>query len=395
MIVGFDVSQTGRAKAGCGYVADSLIRHLAAVDTDNEYLLYPTFGDGVWDANWPKTTVQLGQPNVRRGLGHRLFSELETFWRSGSVDLDAALGSPDVVHSNNFFCPTGLRRARLVYTLHDLGFLEHPEWSVEENRLTCFGGVFNASVYADRVVAVSNHTRQHFLATFPHYPAERISVVYPASRFSARPPAARPTDLPPLEPSGFWLSVGTLEPRKNTQRLLRGYARLKAQLGHVPPLVLAGGKGWLMDDFERTIDDLHLHRDVILLGYVRDPVLQWLYENCYAFAYLSMFEGFGLPVVEAMSLGAAVISSNMTSLPEVVGDAGLQVDPLDDDAILAAMLKVSTGEIDRQALKERASARAKTFSWTRAAQDVREIYRELGRTVVPSVGAPRRHHDRA
>jgi len=252
MIVGFDVSQTGERKAGCGYVADGLIRELVKIDPGTHYLLYPTFGDGVWDPRWATSTVRLRQPNVRRASGQRVFSELRRFWRSDASD--EKLGNPDIVHANNFFCPMGLRRARLVYTLHDLGFLLHPEWTTEPNRVTCFRGVFSASVCADHIVCVSESTRAHFLASFPHYPVERTSVVHPASRFAGLPAPPRPDRLAHLQPGGFWLSVGTLEPRKNHARLLRAYARLRAARPTTPPLVIAGGCGWLIADLQPLPD---------------------------------------------------------------------------------------------------------------------------------------------
>src|SRR6185369_12988003 len=120
MRVGFDVSQTGQAKAGCGYFADSVIRNLATIDAENEYILYPTFGDFYWDPAWPSTTCHIAQANFRQGLGHRTVAEVQSFWRSSPPDLEVRLGSPDIVHANNFFCPVGLRHARLVYTLYDL-----------------------------------------------------------------------------------------------------------------------------------------------------------------------------------------------------------------------------------------------------------------------------------
>jgi glycosyltransferase involved in cell wall biosynthesis len=366
VIVGFDISQTGERKAGCGYFADGLIRALAKVDPSTGYLLYPTFGDAVWDPHWPTTTVRLRQPNVRRASGQRLFSELRTFWRSAA--LDAKLGNPDVIHANNFYCPSGVRRARLVYTLHDLGFLLHPEWTTEANRVTCLTGVFNASVFADHVVCVSEYTRAHFLAAFPHYPAERTSVVYPASRFAGLPAPTRPARLSHLEPGGFWLNVGTLEPRKNHLRLLRAYARLRAARPGTPPLVIAGGRGWLMPDLQPLADN------VILLGYATDPELHWLYANCFAFVFPSLFEGFGLPVVEAMSQGAPVITSRTSSLPEVIGDAGLLVDPLDEDALLMTLVQIADDPGARAGLRTRARERASGFAWRAAAQTIHATY---------------------
>ncbi|MDQ6670239.1 MAG: glycosyltransferase family 4 protein [Chloroflexota bacterium] len=375
-VIGFDVSQTGRFKAGCGYMADSLMRQLARADRDNEYILYPTFGPAVWDEHWPRTTLHLHQRNIRRAAGQHKLSDLETFWRQADVDLDAALGNPDVVHSNNFFCPTTLRRARLVYTLHDLAFVDHPEWTTEDNRVTCFTGVLAASVHADHIVAVSHATRDHFLRVFPHYPTRRISVVYSASRFADRSVLGRsPAALRTMPTAGFWLSVGTLEPRKNYTRLLHAYARYVAQAasGGVP-LVIAGGKGWLVDDLEQQIDDLSLRGRVLLLGYVDDAELVWLYEHCFAFVYVSTFEGFGLPVVEAMSFGAPVVAGNTTSLPELVGAAGIMVDPFDEEQISAAMRRVATDSVCRAALRSASFERAKQFSWSDTAKQVLNVY---------------------
>ena len=377
MKIGFDISQTGRLKAGCGYFADSLIRHLAQVDSDNEYVLYPTFGDAYWDPEWPTATCQINQPNFTRGLGHRTYEAAQLFWSNAPTDVEAQLGNPDIIHANNFFCPPGLQKARLVYTLYDLGFLEHPEWTTEQNRIICFTGAFNASLRADCVIAISDYSRRHFLEIFPHYPSDRVVVIYPASRFSGRSEFAQPEGLPPVHPEQFWLNVGTLEPRKNHRRLLQAYARLKAHLGQTYPLVLAGGRGWLMDDFEKSLDSLDLRQDVILLGYVDDAALQWLYQNCFAFVYPSLFEGFGLPVLEAMGLGAAVITSNVSAIPEIVRSAGAMIDPTDEERIFRAMLQLIEQENWRTSLRQASLARATLFSWDRAARKVLDVYAQV------------------
>lgn len=378
MRIGFDVSQTGASKAGCGYFADSLIQHLAQIDTRNEYILYPTFGEYFWDPDWRRSTREINQPNFARGLGHTSFEAARLFWRNPPLDFATQLGGPEIIHSNNFYCPRAPESVRLVYTLHDLAFLEHPEWTTEENRVCCFGGVFDASQHADFVIAVSDYTRRDFLKTFPHYPADRVVVIYEASRLSPQRELDRPRHLPPsLQPDHFWLNVGILEPRKNHVRLLRAYAKLKARVAEPLPLVLAGGSGWLMDGFEDVVKDLGLANDVVMLGYVDDTTLRWLYQNCFAFVFPSLFEGFGLPVVEAMTLGAPVICSDNTSLPEIVGSAGLLVDPYDEDEIFRAMLKLSRGEVSRQALKDKGRGQAARFSWTGTAEEILHEYQEV------------------
>jgi len=387
MKIGFDISQTGAAKAGCGWFADSLIRHLAKLDSENEYVLYPTFGDSCWDADGPESTLAIAQPNFCRGLSHRSHAESQQFWRNPPADLEAQLGAPDIIHANNFFCPTGLVKARLVYTLYDLCFLEHPETTSEANRLVCFNGVFQAGLRADLIIAISQYSRNHFLQTFPHYPADRIAVVHPASRFARQGNLAPSGKLARLQPDRFWLTVGTLEPRKNHRCLLQAYARLKAQAGPTLfPLVLAGGQGWLMDGFAELIKELGLEQDVIGLGYVDDTELQWLYQNCYAFLFPSLFEGFGMPVLEAMTLGAAVIVSDRSSLPEIVGAAGLLVDPLQEEVLAGAMHSLLTGTAKRNTLRQQALTQAREFSWQTAARQVHDLYRQVGQ--LPSYARP-------
>jgi glycosyltransferase involved in cell wall biosynthesis len=376
MKIGFDISQTGSEKAGCGFFADSLIRHLAEIDRENEYILYPTFGNHYLDPHWNSRTCRLDQPNFRRSPGHKTLRAARDFWNTPPDSMEKYLGSPDIIHTNNFFCPRGLQKARLVYTLYDLSFLAHPEWTTEENRIACFEGVFNASIFADFIIAISDYSRNHFLRTFPHYPADRIRTVHPASRFRRSSEAQKPGGLSFLEPDRFWLSVGVLEPRKNHRGLLEAYALLKRDGSKTFPLVLAGGKGWLMDDFKKEAESLGLRQDIILPGYVDDEALQWLYRNCFAFLYPSYFEGFGLPVIEAMSLGAPVIASNTTSLPEVVGQAGMLVDPRSREEICQAMKKLRSDPEFRNSLKEKTIARASQFSWHSAATSTLACYYE-------------------
>jgi len=379
MKIGFDISQTGCGKAGCGYFADSIIQQLARIDLENEYILYPTFGNFFWDPDWKSSTRRIDHPRFRRAEGHTTLDKARSFWSNPPEDLETSLGKPDIIHSNNFFCPHGLESARLVYTLYDLSFLDHPEWHTEENRLGCFEGVFNARLYADVIVSISEYSRRHFLEMFPHFPPERIVVVHPASRFTRNPDLARPAPLLRLKPGEFWLTVGTLEPRKNQLGLLRAYARLKSSLPKTFPLVMAGGQGWLMEDIHRTVADLGLAEDIIMPGYLDDSALQWLYQNCYAMVYPSLFEGFGLPVLEAMSLGAPVISSDVTSIPEIVGDAGILVNPAAEEYVFQAMLNLTKDRSLRDSLRELGMRRSRQFSWEAAALGVLECYRACTR----------------
>jgi glycosyltransferase involved in cell wall biosynthesis len=380
MRIGFDVSQTGAGKAGCGYLADGLIRELAALDHSNEYLLYPAVGDVYWDPECSTSTFRSPNANFRSLPAFEDFETSKRFWQAPPPDFEHRLGEPDIFHSNNYFCPAGLTRSRLVYTLYDMVVVEHPELCTEANRLGCFTSLFRAGIRADFIVAISEFTGRNFQEVFPHYPQDRIRVVYPGSRFSSEVETRRPAGLSNLEPEGFWLSVATLEPRKNHRLLLGAYAMVKCAGLTAMPLVLAGGQGWLMENFHREIHEFNLESDVILTGYVADDELQWLYANCFAFVFPSLFEGFGLPVLEALTLGAPVICSNRTSLPEIAGGAAVLIDPLWAEDLAAAMHKLESGEIARSTLLAAGREKARMFSWRCCAQQILAIYEEvLGR----------------
>ncbi|MEO0967756.1 MAG: glycosyltransferase family 1 protein [Cyanobacteria bacterium J06639_18] len=293
------------------------------------------------------------------------------FWDNSQQIDETRLGNPHIVHANNFSCPR-LNNARVIYTLYDVSFLDHPEFSSEANRWNCFSGVFEASLNADLIIAISNYSKKRFVEIFPHFPVERIKVVYLGSRFEE---VGAEKSVSGLTPGEFLLCVGTLEPRKNLRTTLRAYRRYVDNYSDSKPLVLAGGQGWLEDDLNEFIENLGLSDRVHQLGYIDDSVLRWLYKNCWAFSYPSMYEGFGLPVLEAMSLGAPVITSNTTSLPEVGGDAVLYVNPENESELLDAFVKLRNSDL-RAKLKEFGQNQAQIFGWSKTAFQVLSLYKE-------------------
>ena len=174
----------------------------------------------------------------------------------------------------------------------------------------------------------------------------------------------------------YWLSVGTIEPRKNQRRLAQAYARYLALGGKPMPLILAGGKGWLMEDFQQHLGELGITAQVIMTGYVSDEELIWLYRNCYGNLYPSLFEGFGLPVLEGMQFGAPTLVSNNSSLPEVAGNAAILLDAHDTDAWATAMLQLANDRAMREKLIEAARERARQFNWKKSAQQLLALYAE-------------------
>ncbi len=381
MRIGFDISQTGSNKAGCGYFADSLILALSDLDTQNEYILYPHFGTTFWDPNAERNTRKIDSPNISRKRIGRDFESAFAFWENLTADAEERLGNPDIIHANNYSCPRGFKKARVVYTLYDLSFFDTPDLTTEENRDKCFRGVFSAAVSADFILSISEYSLNRFFETYPHYPKERTGVAHLGSRFfSTDPNDIIGKSVNQLDPDKFWLSVCTLEPRKNLRRLLRAFREHLKHTANAYPLVLAGGKGWMEGELESFIKQLDLSDHVLLLGYVSDEELCWLYKNCFAFAYPSLYEGFGLPVLEAMGFGAAIITSNTTSLPEVGGEAVHYVDPLNVSDMANAFLMLDAKKDYREGLRQKAVFQAMRFSWRKTAQKVLDIYEQVMRT---------------
>jgi glycosyltransferase involved in cell wall biosynthesis len=220
------------------------------------------------------------------------------------------------------------------------------------------------------------------LEIFPHYADTKITVVPLASRYQYDSSLVKPENLAALTSKKFWLSVGTIEPRKNQKFLLQAYAQVKTDQRRsgekMFPLVLVGGIGWMMDDFEEILTDLDLKEDIIWLGYSSEDTVQWLYQNCFCFIYPSLFEGFGLPVLEAMSCAAPIITSNSSSIPEITGkDSALLIDPTRVESLVDAMKACVENKINLLELVKKAMERSKIFSWEKSAEKVLDVYRRL------------------
>lgn len=374
MDIGFDISQTGAGKAGCGYFAHALINAMLAIAPQHNFALYPSFGDFFFDAKMPIANPYR-HDHSSYGPRHLARTTARAFWNQPA--LEDKLGHPDIIHSNNFWAPVQLKSGRLIYTFYDIGFAINPAWTTEVNRLGCFDGVFRASIAADWVVAISEYSRTQFLELYPHFQEERVRVIHPCSRFGDPSlQGTAPAVSRNLASGEFWLSVGTIEPRKNQRLLVEAYAQYIAAGGPTMPLVLAGGKGWLMEGFPQYLAELGIADHVIMTGYVSDNELIWLYRNCYANLYPSLFEGFGLPVLEGMQFGAPTVSSNATSLPEVAGDAAILLSPQYPAAWTQAMLELASSPGKRNQLAQASVARAKQFKWDNSARAMLAVYDE-------------------
>jgi glycosyltransferase involved in cell wall biosynthesis len=379
MKVGLDVSLVAGERAGGGEYAYQLARALPRVDPSVSYLLYPVFYYIV-HPEYPKAELPEAA-NMRVAFQGLLPRDVMSFWRPDGPAMfkEWLLGPVDLVHSTTFCVPSfRLRPKRLVVTIYDLSFITHPELHLPANVAHCLAGTRLAIEQADAIIAISEHTRRDLLERLAA-PAERITV----TPLAHDPGFARVTDGRRLAaarkryglPEHFVLFLGALEPRKNLLRLLEAYAALPAGLRQDVGLVVAGMSGWLNDPIRGRVAELGLDRSVHFAGYVDAGDLSALYSLATALAYPSLYEGFGLPVLEAMACGTPVLTSNVSSLPEVAGEAAMLVDPADVESIAAGLRELLESASRRAALAALGTARAATFSWDRCARQTLEVYR--------------------
>ncbi|MCC6176831.1 MAG: glycosyltransferase family 4 protein [Chloroflexi bacterium] len=369
MLIGIDASRAAvEHPTGTERYSREIVRALVAAAPDERFTLY---------FNRPPASGALPHgENVR----WRVIPS-PRLWTVGRLSLEMTARPPDVLFVPAHSLPPIVRRAS-VTTIHDLGYLyfpdEHPplvRWLRHQSNRT-------SARRATRTIAISEATRADLIR---HYaiPPRRIAVVHhgvgPAFH-PIRDPAtlARVRARYSLD-EPYVLFVGTLQPRKNLERLLRAFDRV-ARDTHGVTLALAGGAGWLPERIERALDRMTARNRVRRLGYVEDADLPALLSSALALALPSLYEGFGMPALEAMACGTAVLASSTSSLPEVVADAGVLVDPLDQDAIAEALSRLVHDANLRAELGRRGVARATAFTWDRTARETLAVLRAAGRS---------------
>lgn len=316
---------------------------------------------------------------IVRGPAPWRWSPDGAWWLPWTPPDRSLLDRVDVWHLGEFHLPT-VTATPVVATVHDLTTLTHPDHHLLINRVVHRRRLRWIGRHALRVIAVSRSTKRDLEAAIAIDP-ERVSVVYEARGHPLSPPEqALSEGVDTLRRRygirrPYVLTVGTLEPRKNQERLIRAFESLPASAGELD-LVLVGGKGWRAGSVLRAIEASPARTRIHRLGSVSEGALSTLYANALVLAYPSLYEGFGLPVLEAMARGTPVLTSNVSSLPEVAGDAALLVDPGSVDSIRSGLERL----VDDPHLRERliASGRERevTFSWKRAARETLAVYRE-------------------
>jgi glycosyltransferase involved in cell wall biosynthesis len=341
-----------------------LLRHLAQADGSLHYTVF--VGKETRSPDPDIIPVRSGWPTGRAPV-RIVWEQCAQPWMLHRIGADLAHG-PVFVGPLLSPCP-------FVITIHDLSFIRFPALFRPANRLYLNALTRISARSARRLIAVSKHTAAEITRLLGTSP-ERVDVVY-----HGVDPAFRP--LPPDEveafrrrrglPERFVLFLGTLEPRKNLVRLVEAFARIQVEHAGLR-LVLAGGRGWLYDELFARVEELGLAQEVVFPGYVANDDLPLWYNAATVLAYPALYEGFGLPVLEALASGTPVLSSNASSLPEAGGNAAVMVDPYDVDALAKQMDRLLNDRDRRLQLRERGLAHASQFTWAQAAQETAQVY---------------------
>lgn len=372
MQIGIDFTAALEQGGGIGRYVRELVYALARLDDETGYLL---FAAGQTDATVPAPPGENFTwapsrltPRDYARLWHRLRLPMPVEWWTGRLDL---------FHATDFTLPPVQRGTRTLLTVHDLSFVRAPETAVPSLKAYLDRVVPRSVARADHILSDSEATRQDLIELY-NTPPSKISVLYSGVDPTFAP--ASPAEMAAVRvrynigDAPFILSIGTVQPRKNYERLIEAFHRLQ-----IPglKLVIAGGKGWLDSGVYARVTDLSLQDRVHFLGFAADEALPALYSAASVFAFPSLYEGFGLPVIEAMACGTPVVCSNTSSVPEVAGDAALLIDPFDIDGLSVALRRVLEDTALRRDLTDRGRVQAARFTWDTAASELLTQYRRL------------------
>lgn len=370
MRIAVDATSIPRLMAGAGVYTCNLVRALAEVDGENEYVVFAR-SDAFDDLRRERPRFEI----ARVGAGSR---PARLLWEQTALPRELRRRRIDVLHSPHHTAPLVARGTRRVVTFHDLTFFILPRRYPVSRRFYFQTFSRLTARLADAIICPSQAVRNDILRILK-VQSDKVRAIAEAAA-----PIFRPLDDADaverlrhklLLPERFVLSVGSLEPGKNRATLLRAYASLR-QRGIEHKLVIAGQRAWKYEGDFRLAEELGLKRDVVFAGYVPPEDMPALYNAADLFVFPSLYEGFGLPVLEAMACGVPVVASNVSAVPEVASEAAVLVDPSNADELCEAMGRVlGDGEL-RAALRERGLARAAEFSWHKAARETIEVYRQ-------------------
>lgn len=362
--IGIDTRLTYYRTGGISTYMRRLVSALERLDKNNCYTIFES------RKNQDAITTRFDRAKLWTPSHHR-FERI-------ALSVELARFNLDILHSPDFIPPVRGAKRHII-TVHDLTFFHYPQYLTADSRRYYNDQIEAAVKQADHIMAESMTTKTDLMKMLA-VPEEKITLHMLGVDERFRPIPAN--ELAQYQhklnlPDKFILFVGTFEPRKNILGLVKAYQQIVKRRPDAPSLVLVGRRGWLFDETLAQIDSLNLGKRVIWREDISDEMLPVVYNLASVLVMPSFYEGFGFPALEAMACGTVPIVSNRSSLPEVVGDVGLQIEPEDTDAIAAAIEKVLTDTEWRKQNQIAGLARAKTFTWDKTASIVLSVYETL------------------
>jgi len=371
MHIAIDALEAGlENKVGMGNYADNLIRALAAIDSRNNYSLYV------------KRPLQTEFTVERENFHYRQLNSplIRTFWTQCRIPMEVLLNRPDILHM-----PTGQKipffhPCKTVVTIFDLAYLNFPDYFQKSVKWRLQKFSEHALRNADKIIAISESTKKDILWAYD-INEKLIEVVYFGVEDKFRPLKSK-LEINEIKKKldirfPYILFAGVLQPRKNIPRLIRAFKKIIESYNQDLQLVIAGNKGWMYEQIFQTVKQCNIGERVVFTGYVQKQELIYLMNGAEIFVLPSLYEGFGMPILEAMACGTAVVCSNTSSMPEVAGNAAVLCDPYSEEDIAKSIIQLLANEQLRRKLIARGLERAKGFSWGKSAKQTLNIYESL------------------
>jgi glycosyltransferase involved in cell wall biosynthesis len=380
MTIAFDIRPiVKKQKTGIGFAAYWTIRSIQSLYDENNFVLnFFAFGNKI------KIKKRIESVKSNKTILNGCFYFPDTLFRALSIIFPVPYSKffrkySDLTHFFDFVVPFGVRGKKIL-TVHDMSFFAYPKETRLRTKLLLKIYIKMSCKRADKIVTVSEFSKKEIIKYLNISP-DKIHVVPNGVNTEKYFPIKNNDSIKSVKEkysinNKYFLYLGTLEPRKNIVRLLEAYKKLKTS-EDIPDLILAGKKGWLYRDIFECIHRLKLEKSVIYIGYLSDDDIVPIICGAIAFLFPSLYEGFGMPPLEAMACGTPVLTSNVSSLPEIVGDAALLVDPQNVDDIYEKLKMLVSNDDLRNKLIRRGLERASIFSWDNAAAKMMELYEKV------------------
>ncbi len=369
MIIGIDASRANtRERTGVEWYAYHLIHHLAKIDSKNQYFLYSNkeFRDD----------LKIDQANFHLKV---LKWPFKRFWTLGRLTLEMLFKKVDVLIIPSHTLPL-IGGRKNILSWHDLAYEHYPEMYTKSHLMSLRSGIKRGIKKADKLITISNFTRNEIVEKY-HLSLDRIEVTYMGIDYDLWKEQNENEVKEYLEEKNYnlpyFIYLGRLTTKKNVNGLIESYNIFRKQIARPFNLFLIGTRGFDYDLIQKEIDKSVYSNEIRVLGYIPLKELPLIFAGAKALVFPSFYEGFGIPVIEAMALGCPVIASNVTALSEVVGEAGIQVDPKSFKDIAEAMEKIVSDDRLREKLRIKGLAKAKQFTWQECARKTLEIIEEI------------------